>query len=110
MNCGLIYLLFVIPVSTVFIQQPHLLILLVAQFTATRLRPVLGVRPVGTTSFMAARYVWNKSHPPGDVTIKKYCKSLFFHKCLWNSSASAENLAADWAGRFGIVSVHHHFI
>lgn len=42
---------------------------------------------------------------------EKYCKSLFFHKCLWNSSASAANpAAADRAGWSEIVSIHDRFI
>lgn len=64
------------------LKQPHLLILLVTQFTATRLHPVLGRRPLGMAGVKAAHSVWRKIHPPGDVTLKLYCKSLFLHKCL----------------------------
>lgn len=50
-----------------------MLILLVARFT--RLRPAPGLRPLGV---MNAHSIWKEIHPPGDVIIKIYCKSLFF--------------------------------
>lgn len=109
---GILCLLYLRPLY--WLRQPHLLILLLAQFTATRLRLacVLSLesghwgRPVSQPHAASGE----RFPLPGDVTMKIHCKSLFFHKCLWNSSAFSANLAADWAGWFGIVSSRDHFI
>lgn len=42
------------------LKQPHLLILLVAKFTATRLRPVLGLMPQWMANVPAADSRWKK--------------------------------------------------
>lgn len=79
-----------VPMLLFFLTQLHLLILVVAQWlTATRLHPVPEMQPLGMSGVTATDSIWTEVHPPGDVTMKIYRSSLFFHNCLWNPSTSA---------------------
>lgn len=59
-------------------KQPHLLILLVAKFTATLLRPVLGLMPQWMANVPAADSLWKKKRPSPSWGCERVVKVYYF--------------------------------
>lgn len=91
-------ILFVKVLPLHLLKQSPLVILLVAGFTSTGLS--LDWCHHGWPVSWLQNCVWKKIPSSWGMWLR--CKSLLFHKCLWNSSASAANPAADRAGWCGV--------